>query len=67
VAWVLQQPGVSAAIVGARQPEHIRQLAAATDLALAPEVLGKLSEVTEPVKKILGSNPDMWLTESRYR
>jgi aryl-alcohol dehydrogenase-like predicted oxidoreductase len=67
VAWVLQQPGVAAAIVGARQPGQIQQMAAAVDLKLSSETLNKLDEVTKPVKYILGTNPDMWVTESRFR
>ena len=67
VAWVLQQPGVAAAIVGARQPEQVQQMAAAADLQIDPEILEKLNAVTEPVKQILGANPDMWMSESRFR
>jgi len=67
VAWVLQQPGVAAAIVGARQPEQIRQMSAAADLQLASETLQQLNDATEPVKQILGANPDMWMSESRFR
>jgi myo-inositol catabolism protein IolS len=67
VAWVLHQPGVAAAIVGARQPEQIQQVAAAADLNLDPQTLKELDQATQPVKQILGSNPDMWMTESRYR
>ena len=67
VAWVLHQPGVAAAIVGARQPEQIQQMAAAADLRLEPDTLQKLNAATESVKQILGANPDMWMTESRFR
>jgi aryl-alcohol dehydrogenase-like predicted oxidoreductase len=67
VAWILQQPGVASAIVGARQPEQIRQMAAASDLKLAPETLQELTEATELVKQTLGTNPDMWQSESRFR
>jgi aryl-alcohol dehydrogenase-like predicted oxidoreductase len=67
VAWVLHQPSVVAAIVGARQPEQIQQMAAAADLKLAPETLQKLNDATEPVKQILGPNPDMWASQSRFR
>jgi myo-inositol catabolism protein IolS len=67
VAWVLRQPGVAAAIVGARQPRQIQEMAAASDLELAPETLKKLNDATEPIKRILGANPDMWMTESRFR
>jgi aryl-alcohol dehydrogenase-like predicted oxidoreductase len=67
VAWVLQQPGVASVIAGARQPEQIREMATAVDLRLDPAVVQKLNTATEEVKHILGSNPDMWSSESRFR
>ncbi len=67
VSWVLQQPGIAAAVVGARQPAQIQQMATAAELQLNPATLQKLNQATEPVKEILGSNPDMWMTESRFR
>jgi aryl-alcohol dehydrogenase-like predicted oxidoreductase len=67
VAWVLQQPGVASVIAGARQPEQIREMATAVDLRLDPAVVQKLNAATEEVKHILGSNPDMWSSESRFR
>ena len=67
VSWVLHQPGVASAIVGSRKPEQIRELAAAAALHLDASTIEKLNVVTEPVKQILGPNPDMWSAESRFR
>lgn len=67
VAWVLQQARVASAIVGARTPEQIQQMAGAADLKLDPDVLKKLTNATNQVKQILGTNPDMWSSISRYR
>lgn len=67
VAWVLQQPGVASVIAGARQPKQIREMARAVDLHLDPAVVHKLNVATEQIKTILGSNPDMWSSESRFR
>ena len=67
LAWVLHQPGVTAAIAGARQPDQIRQTAQAVDLALAPEVLSRLAEATEEIKRLAGPNPDMWQSKGRFR
>jgi aryl-alcohol dehydrogenase-like predicted oxidoreductase len=39
LAWVLRQPAVSAAIVGATRPEQVRENAAAADVTLAPETV----------------------------
>jgi myo-inositol catabolism protein IolS len=67
LAWLLHQPGVTAVIAGARNPDQIRQTAQAADLELSPETLGELTEATEALKRILGPNPDMWQSESRLR
>jgi aryl-alcohol dehydrogenase-like predicted oxidoreductase len=37
VAWVLHNPAVTAAIVGARRPGQIREIVAAADIRLTPE------------------------------
>ena len=67
VSWVLHQPAVTSAIVGARQPEQIRERAGAADLQLDLSTIRKLNAATQQVKQILGPNPDMWMTESRFR
>jgi aryl-alcohol dehydrogenase-like predicted oxidoreductase len=67
LAWLLHQPGVSSVIAGARRPEQIRQTAQAADLELPSEVLGELVEATDEIKRTLGPNPDMWLSESPFR
>jgi myo-inositol catabolism protein IolS len=67
VAWVLHQPGVASALVGARKPEQISQIAAAADLRLTPQTIRKLKSTTELVKQTLGPNPDIWMSESRFR
>lgn len=42
LAWNIHQPGVTAAIAGSRNPEHVRSNAAAGDLELAEDTLGEL-------------------------
>jgi aryl-alcohol dehydrogenase-like predicted oxidoreductase len=67
IAWLLQQPGVTNVIAGARGPAQIRQTAQSADMVLAPEILARLAEATEGVKRAVGPNPDMWQSESRFR
>ncbi len=67
IAWLLAQPGVTSVIVGVRNPEQAARNARAADLVLPPEAIDELTAATEPLKKALGPNPDMWMTESRYR
>lgn len=58
--WLLQRPGVTSVLVGARSPNQIKENARAADLALAPTTIQELTELTEDLKKALGPNPDMW-------
>jgi aryl-alcohol dehydrogenase-like predicted oxidoreductase len=67
LAWLSHQPGVTSAIAGARTPEQIRKNAQAGDLALSPDVVKGLSEVTDELKHRLGPNPDPWQSVSRFR
>jgi aryl-alcohol dehydrogenase-like predicted oxidoreductase len=67
IAWLLGQLGVTSVIVGARNPDQIARNAEAADLALPSGIIDELTEATEEVKQMLGPNPDMWQSESRYR
>ncbi|MFK4297692.1 aryl-alcohol dehydrogenase-like predicted oxidoreductase [Arthrobacter sp. GAS37] len=49
LAWVLQNPNVSAAIVGASKPEQIKENAKAAGLTLEDALLKEIDEVLEPV------------------
>ena len=45
VAWVLQEPGVSAAIVGASRPEQLKDSVAAAGVRLDPALKARMDEV----------------------
>jgi len=45
IAWVLQQPGVAAAIAGSRDGGHLRENAGAADVTLPDDVLDALEEL----------------------
>ncbi len=49
VAWTLQNPGVSAAIVGATRPEQVTENAAAAGVRLDAEVMRRIDETLGPV------------------
>jgi NDP-hexose 2,3-enoyl reductase len=42
LAWTIAQPGVSAAIAGSRNPDHVRENAEAGDLELDDATLAEL-------------------------
>jgi aryl-alcohol dehydrogenase-like predicted oxidoreductase len=49
VAWVLQNPNVSSAIVGATRPEQLRDNVKASGVVLEPDVLKAIDEVLDPI------------------
>jgi voltage-dependent potassium channel beta subunit len=49
IAWVLREPGVSSAIIGASRPEQVDENVAASGVELPPEVLARIDEVLAPV------------------
>ena len=53
LAWILQAPGVTAPIVGATKPQHLKDLIAAVDLKLSPEEVAALEKPYKP-HRILG-------------
>lgn len=67
LAWVLQQPGVAAILVGARTPAELAWNLPVLDARIPDDALAALDRVTQPVKDYLGTNPDMWFSRSRMR
>jgi aryl-alcohol dehydrogenase-like predicted oxidoreductase len=45
LAWVIHQPGITAAIAGSRNPEHVRQNAGAGDIELDEATLKEIEEI----------------------
>lgn len=45
LAWNVQQPGVTAAIAGSRDPDHVRENAAAGDVALDEATLAVIDDI----------------------
>lgn len=67
LAWLLHQPGVTSVIAGARNPEQLEQNVQAAALALRPEIVAELAQVTDEVQQKLGPNPDPWQSVARPR
>ncbi|HEX2498354.1 MAG TPA: aldo/keto reductase family protein [Actinomycetes bacterium] len=49
VAWVLQNPNVSAAIIGASRPEQVTENVKAAGVRLEPELMQAIDELFDPV------------------
>jgi len=65
LAWLLTREGVASVISGARNPEQVRQNAHAANIKLSSDVVTRLTNITEELKQKLGSNVDMYQSESR--
>jgi aryl-alcohol dehydrogenase-like predicted oxidoreductase len=48
IAWVLQNPSVSAAIIGASRPEQVRENVRASGVRLEPELMRRIGEILGP-------------------
>jgi aryl-alcohol dehydrogenase-like predicted oxidoreductase len=55
VAWVLQNPNVSSAIIGASRPEQVTENAKAADVKLDADALKRIDEVLDG---IVETDPD---------
>ncbi|MBI5095363.1 MAG: aldo/keto reductase [Candidatus Hydrogenedentes bacterium] len=67
LAWVLAQPGVASAIVGARNPVQLERNLRAISLSLGVETIEQLNLITEPLRRHFGANADMWENDANSR
>jgi aryl-alcohol dehydrogenase-like predicted oxidoreductase len=67
LAWVLHQPMLAAAIVGARNDEQTAHNAAAADIDLDDQMIQSLNAATQVVKDRLGPNADLWQSGENSR
>lgn len=56
-AWVLQAPGITAPIIGATKPQHLKDLIAAVDLTLSAEEVAALEAPYRPHPILGHANP----------
>jgi aryl-alcohol dehydrogenase-like predicted oxidoreductase len=49
LAWILRQPEVSSAIVGATKVEHVEENVGAADLDVDPSIFAEMNRILEPV------------------
>jgi aryl-alcohol dehydrogenase-like predicted oxidoreductase len=49
IAWTLRWPGVTSAIVGARNPRQLEETVAAAEVVLSDEVLGEIQRIMESI------------------
>ena len=69
LAWLIAQPGVTAAVMGARRSDQLQRNLQGASLELPPAVLSELDRISTPIKTHLGANADLWNSgdDSRIR
>lgn len=65
IAWLLRQRGVGGVIVGGRNAEQAKKNLKAYKVAEDDCLFDELTSITSPLKERLGSNADLWQTDSR--
>ena len=58
IAWVLANPAVDVAIVGARRPQQLEQTVSAADIHLTPETLGEIEQIVREAAPVGGPSPE---------
>ena len=69
LAWLLQKPGLTSVIVGAKNATQFNENINAVKNPLSSDVVDALDQATAPLIPLLGDNVDMWDGDanSRYR
>lgn len=49
LAWILHQPGISSAIIGASKPEQIENNVKAVEFELSDEIIGGINDLLHPI------------------
>jgi len=60
VNWVISQPGITSALVGARRPAQVHENAGSADWRLSDDELEEIRRLGDSVMATLDSNPHMW-------
>ena len=66
-AWVIARSGVECALVGSRDTAELKDNLKAAELILDPSVTEKIDELSEPLLRRLGYNPDYYENERNAR
>jgi aryl-alcohol dehydrogenase-like predicted oxidoreductase len=62
VAWALARPAVQVAIIGTRNPDHVDQAVAASDIRLADDVMKRIDEILHDAAPVAGPAPELMPT-----
>jgi len=57
-AWTLANPAVHVAIVGTRNPDHVREVLSAAELRLDQRTMSRIEEIARDVIPVVGPSPE---------
>jgi aryl-alcohol dehydrogenase (NADP+) len=60
LAWTAARSGIASVLAGARTPAQVTRNVEAAQLDLSSEVVSRLDQVTDALKRKLGPNADYW-------
>ncbi len=67
LAWLQNQRGVTAVIMGGRNADQVKRNAAASNISLSSETIDQLNILSASLKNKMGNNADMWQAVSRIQ
>jgi aryl-alcohol dehydrogenase-like predicted oxidoreductase len=67
INWVINQPGITCAVTGMRSVAQLQEALAGANLTLPPDLIQRLSNITEPVKHAMGANADYFQSSENSR
>jgi len=67
IRWAFANPGITSALVGARNVAQLEENARAGAESLSTELVARLNEITRPLKEKLGPSPDYYEHTSKDR
>jgi len=66
IAWLLMQKGIGSLLVGVRNSIQILEAINAEKINLNKKTTSKLIHASDPLKQLIGKNPDLWMDKSRF-
>jgi len=67
LAWLRMQSGVTSILTGPRSVKELDMNIKSVDVTISQEMADKMTEISEPVRKKIGGNTDMWCTGANIR
>ena len=67
LAWCVARPSMTCTLAGARNARQLKENADAFAAPLPADVIGRLDEITRPLKEKMGSSFDYWESEANDR